>query len=578
MDFDDLLLQTNILFRDHPEVLKKYSDHFRFILVDEYQDTNFAQHLIVKKLCQTHNRLCVVGDDAQSIYSFRGAKIDNILQFRSQFDGCRIFKLEQNYRSTQNIVNAANSLIFKNSRQIQKNVFSEKEVGSKLYLFSTYSDYEEAYAVAARIESMKHTGNAYSDFAVLYRTNAQSRVLEEALRKRSIPYKIYGGLSFYQRKEVKDIISYLRLIINPNDEEALKRVINYPTRGIGDTTLKKVVACAMDNRVSLWNVISNPEVNGLSVNKGTMSKLLGFKTLIDGFTEMNKTMNASEIAAHVAKESGIIATLYADSTAEGVSQQENIQELLKGIAEFCEFRSEEGSENVSLADFLSEVSLLTDQDNDKDEFANKVTLMTVHAAKGLEFPHVFVVGMEEDLFPSSMSKDNPMGVEEERRLFYVAITRAEKSCTLSFAKSRFRNGQSCLCSPSRFLRDIDKAYLNVSDDVNIPGSGNRTASPSFGGFERREQTRTEKSTPARELIAPGLKPVGSYRKVEQSASASSATYDGDLIAGMRVSHDRFGIGIIEAISGEGANAKAIVNFENVGQKQLLLKFAKLTVL
>ena len=391
MDFDDLLLQTNILFRDHPDVLEKYRSFFQFVLVDEYQDTNFAQHLIVQRLCEVHRRICVVGDDAQSIYSFRGANIDNILQFKNQYPGCRIFKLERNYRSTQNIVNAANSLIHKNTKQIPKTVYSEKEEGSKVSICSSYSDYEEGYAVAGKINDMRMQNYDYADFAILYRTNAQSRILEEALRKRGIPYKIYGGLSFYQRKEVKDVISYLRLIVNPHDEEAFKRVINYPARGIGDTTLNKLVVAATDHNVSLWTVLNDPIGYALPVNNGTAKKLSDFRELISGFIERNVKLSAEEIAAAVVKESGIVSTLFQDRSVEGISKQENLQELLKGIAEFCEIRREEGMEHVSLADFLSEVSLLTDQDNDKEEQANKVTMMTVHAAKGLEFRNVFVV-------------------------------------------------------------------------------------------------------------------------------------------------------------------------------------------
>ena len=465
MDFDDLLLQTNILFRDHPDVLEKYRSFFHFVLVDEYQDTNFAQHLIVQRLCEVHRRICVVGDDAQSIYSFRGANIDNILQFKNQYPGCRIFKLERNYRSTQNIVNAANSLIHKNTKQIPKTVYSEKEEGSKVSICSSYSDYEEGYAVAGKINDMRMQNYDYADFAILYRTNAQSRILEEALRKRGIPYKIYGGLSFYQRKEVKDVISYLRLIVNPHDEEAFKRVINYPARGIGDTTLNKLVVAATDHNVSLWTVLNDPIGYALPVNNGTAKKLSDFRELISGFIERNVKLSAEEIAAAVVKESGIVSTLFQDRSVEGISKQENLQELLKGIAEFCEIRREEGTEHVSLADFLSEVSLLTDQDNDKEEQANKVTMMTVHAAKGLEFRNVFVVGLEEDLFPSAMSKDNPRAVEEERRLFYVAITRAEENCVLTHARSRYRNGQSTMCSPSRFLKDIDPKYIYTSADA-----------------------------------------------------------------------------------------------------------------
>lgn len=581
MDFDDLLLQTNILFRDHPDVLEKYRSFFQFVLVDEYQDTNFAQHLIVQRLCEVHRHICVVGDDAQSIYSFRGANIDNILQFKNQYPGCHIFKLERNYRSTQNIVNAANSLIDKNMKQIRKTVYSEKEEGSKLSVCSSCSDYEEGYAVAGKINEMRMRNYDYADFAILYRTNAQSRILEEALRKRGIPYKIYGGLSFYQRKEVKDVISYLRLIINPHDEEALKRVINYPARGIGDTTLNKLTAAATEHNVSLWTVLNDPIGYALPVNSGTAKKLSDFRELIAGFIERNVKLSAEEIASAVVKESGIVSVLFQDRSVEGISKQENLQELLKGIAEFCEIRREEGAEHVSLADFLSEVSLLTDQDNDKEEQANKVTMMTVHAAKGLEFRNVFVVGLEEDLFPSAMSKDNPRAVEEERRLFYVAITRAEENCVLTYAKSRYRNGQSAMCSPSRFLKDIDTRYLSMSADSVAGGSFAATRrSPAFSSPFQQPKAMEEEA-----YVSPVAQAVGRQARLTRMETASSSPVPSSASAsdlsglhvGAKVRHDRFGEGEVIAIEGEGGNAKATVSFAHFGQKQLLLKFARLTV-
>lgn len=589
MDFDDLLLQTNILFRDHPAVLDKYRNWFQYILVDEYQDTNFAQHLIVQRLCEQHGRICVVGDDAQSIYSFRGANIDNILQFKNIYPGCRIFKLERNYRSTQNIVNAANSLIHKNKEQIQKTVYSENEEGSKVSVSSTYSDYEEGYAVAAKIQEMRANGRRYdyADFALLYRTNAQSRILEEALRKRNIPYKIYGGLSFYQRKEIKDVIAYFRLIINPHDEEALKRVINYPSRGIGDTTIGKVVAAATENNVSLWNVLKSPLEYALPVNSGTAKKLSGFRELIESFQEQNQRLAADEMAALVVKQSGIVSLLFQDRSVEGISKQENLQELLKGIAEFCEIRREEGAEETTLADFLSEVALLTDQDNDKDEQANKVTLMTVHAAKGLEFKNVFVVGLEEDLFPSALSKDNPRAVEEERRLFYVALTRAEENCVLTYAKSRYRNGQTAICSPSRFLKDIDAKFLHLpaeaSSEDAFAALRERYQRPAFASpFQQPRAAEEAYSSPSAQANA---RPARLTRMETAAASASpssdSAAPASDLSGlqvGSKVRHDRFGEGEVTAIEGSGNNAKATVSFTHFGQKQLLLKFAKLTVL
>ena len=586
MDFDDLLLQTNILFRDHPQVLEKYRSFFQFVLVDEYQDTNFAQHLIVQRLCEQHRRICVVGDDAQSIYSFRGANIDNILQFKNQYPGCRIFKLERNYRSTQNIVNAANSLIHKNKEQIHKNVYSEKEEGSKVRISASYSDYEEGYAVASAINELRlRKDYDYADFAILYRTNAQSRILEEALRKRGIPYKIYGGLSFYQRKEIKDIISYLRLIVNPHDEEAFKRVINYPSRGIGDTTVNKVIKAATENNVSLWTVLNAPIDYDLPINSGTAKKLTDFREMIERFIEQNTRLSAEEMAAIVVKESGIVSSLFQDRSVEGISKQENLQELLKGIAEFCELRREEGVEQVSLADFLSEVSLLTDQDNDKDEQANKVTMMTVHAAKGLEFKNVFVVGLEEELFPSSMSKDNPRAVEEERRLFYVAITRAEENCVLTYAKSRFRNGQSAMCSPSRFLKDIDVRFLDVPADSSadtFAAARERFQRPAFTSPFQQPRA-VEKEEPS--FISPVAQAQQRQRltKVETTTStpASSSAPASDLSGlrvGAKVRHDRFGEGEVIAIEGDGGNAKATVAFTHFGQKQLLLKFARLTII
>ena len=580
MDFDDLLLQTNILFRDHPDVLEKYRCFFEFVLVDEYQDTNFAQHLIIHKLCEQHRRICVVGDDAQSIYSFRGANIDNILQFKNQYSGCQIFKLERNYRSTQNIVNLANSLISKNREQIQKTVYSEKEKGNKIPVVSSYSDYEEAYAVVSKINELRMQGYDYADFAILYRTNAQSRILEEALRKRGIPYKIYGGLSFYQRKEIKDVISYLRLIINPHDEEALKRVINYPTRGIGDTTLQKLIIAATSYNVSLWTVLNDPIGYAVQINNGTAKKLAGFRNLINSFIEKNKQLSAEEITSVVVKESGLVAALFQDRSVEGISKQENLQELLKGIVEFCELRREEGVEHVSLADFLSEVSLLTDQDNDKDEFANKVTMMTVHAAKGLEFKNVFIVGLEEDLFPSAMSKDNPRAIEEERRLFYVAITRAEENCILMYAKSRYRNGQSTMCSPSRFLRDIDKQYLSVqmetstTDLFTVARERFQRSSAFSSPFQQPQVVEKEEKGSITVHTTRHLSPVSKAERI--SNEQSSVTID--LYVGAKVSHERFGEGKVIALEGNGGSAKATVVFTHFGQKQLLLKFARLNVL
>ena len=585
MDFDDLLLYTNILFRDNPEVLDSYRSFFRYILVDEYQDTNFAQHLIVQRLCGGSGHICVVGDDAQSIYSFRGANIDNILNFKNLYPGCRVFKLERNYRSTQNIVNAANSLIDKNNKQIPKNVYSEKEEGSKVKVITAMSDYEEAYVVAAKIQDMMSVkGGSYADFAILYRTNAQSRILEESMRKRGIPYRIYGGLSFYQRKEVKDVISYFRLVVNPHDEEAFKRVINYPARGIGDTTLNKLVHAATTHNVSLWTVLESPLEYGVSINSGTAKKLSSFRELMEPFIRQSPDTSADIIATELVKQSGLMATLMADRSNEGISKAENIQELLKGIAEFCEIRQEENSGNVTLNDFLAEVALLTDQDNDKEESADKVTLMTIHSAKGLEFPHVFIVGLEEDLFPSAMSKDNIRAIEEERRLFYVAITRAEQDCIITYARSRYKNGQTTMCTPSRFLKDIDRCYLD------IPAASSRSENNSFDE-ERSRYQRPAFSSPLRQAEAAGAykedtRPaIAQPRRLtkivadEKSAGSSSDSMEyAGLYVGARVSHNRFGEGELLAFEGDGNNRKAIVAFDNFGQKQLLLKFARLEVI
>ena len=455
MDFDDLLVYTYILFRDFPEVLARYREQFRYVLVDEYQDTNYAQHSIVLQLTKESQRVCVVGDDAQSIYSFRGADIDNILYFTKIYPNTKVFKLEQNYRSTQTIVCAANSLIAKNERQIRKEVFSEKEKGEAIGVFQAYSDVEEGDIVTNQIAALRREHDySYSDFAILYRTNAQSRIFEEALRKRGMPYKIYGGLSFYQRKEIKDVIAYFRLVVNPNDEEAFKRIINYPARGIGDTTVGKIIAAATENNVSLWAVLCEPLTYGLTSNKGTHNKLQDFRGLIEEFISTQSEKNAYEIGTEIIRQSGIINDVCQDNLPENLSRKENIEELVNGINDFCAVRQEEGNPNVSLTDFLSEVSLLTDQDSDKEGDGEKITLMTVHSAKGLEFGNVFVVGMEENLFPSGMAGDSPRAMEEERRLFYVAITRAEEHCFLSFAKTRFRYGKMEFGTPSRFLREV----------------------------------------------------------------------------------------------------------------------------
>lgn len=591
MDFDDLLYYTNRLFRDYPDVLAVYQNRFQYILVDEYQDTNFAQYLVVKQLAESHHRVCVVGDDAQSIYSFRGANIDNILKFKDNYPEAKIFKLEQNYRSTQNIVNAANSLIKQNKGQIHKNVFSENSVGEKIEVVSAFSDFEEGVIVSNKIQDLRRSKEAaYSEFVILYRTNAQSRVFEESLRKKNIPYRIYGGLSFYQRKEIKDVIAYFRMLVNPKDEEAFKRIINFPARGIGNTTLGKIADVARIHNISFWDVIGDPLGYNLSVNAGTAKKLQGFKELIDGFIVQLNDLSAYEIATKVVKESGIAREAYQDQTPEGMSRQENLQELLGGIHEFCESRQEEGVENVSLIDFLSEVSLLSDQDTDKEEEKEKVTMMTIHASKGLEFKNVFVVGLEEDLFPSSMTKSEPRGLEEERRLFYVAITRAEEFCMLTYAKSRFRNGQTNSCNPSRFLKDIDSTYLKANAGVLEGALSGFSQNGQRGlGFwddvrenreARTERTvysdRKESSEPAANSFTPRPKFVN-VRNAQPKSSAGAKDLSG-LYVGAKIKHDRFGIGVVTSLDGDEASRKATVQFDNSGVKQLLLKFARFEII
>lgn len=592
MDFDDLLFYTFLLFRDHPEVLARYQDQFRYILVDEYQDTNFAQHSIVLQLAKNHQHVCVVGDDAQSIYSFRGADIDNILYFTKVYPDTKVFKLEQNYRSTQTIVRAANSLIEKNQWQIRKEVFSEKEKGEAIGVYQAYSDVEEGDIVVNKIAELRREKRyAYSDFAILYRTNAQSRIFEEAMRKRSMPYRIYGGLSFYQRKEIKDVIAYFRLIVNPNDEEAFKRIINYPARGIGDTTVGKIIAAATGHNVSLWTVLCEPLAYGLNFNKGTVGKLQAFRELISAFITDAAEKNAYEIGADIIRQSGIINDVCQDSSSENLSRKENIEELVNGMSDFCAQRQEEGNPNVLLGDFLSEVSLLTDQDSDKDGDDEKITLMTVHSAKGLEFKNVFVVGMEENLFPSSMVGDSPRALEEERRLFYVAITRAEEHCFLSYAKTRFRYGKMEFGSPSRFLKDIDVRFLRLPQDAgmfrrveeeaavfrreNARGFAPDKEDTPYGGKERVSVR------PKQQIIAPTV--PRNLKRVAPSANTASTSPSAGASAnrvqqGQLIEHERFGLGEVLKVEGEGDNAKATIRFKNAGDKQLLLRFARFKVI
>ena len=599
MDFDDILVYIYLLLNNHPEIRDKYANKFKYVFVDEYQDTNFAQSQILSLLVKEPWRICVVGDDAQSIYSFRGATIDNILNFTKCYPGARLFKLEQNYRSTQLIVKAANSLIEKNREQIRKEVFSENQVGEPITVTSAYSDVEEGEIVANKITSMHvKDGCPYSDFAILYRTNAQSRIFEEALRKRAVAYRIYGGLSFYQRKEIKDVIAYFRLAVNPHDGEALKRVINYPARGIGDTTLNKINMAAADAGVSLWTVISSPLDYGLNINKGTHTKIQAFRDIVSGFIHKVDSMNAYEIGKEIVGASGIMAEIIQDSTPEGMSRRENIDELVNGMYDFCEIRREEGNERMLLTDYLSEVALLTDQDGEKDDNVPKVTLMTIHSAKGLEFRNVFIVGMEENLFPGPMSADSPRALEEERRLFYVAITRAEENCFISYARNRYKYGKPEFCNPSRFLKDINPTLLKLPKDMcggTAPrsdgyaqrnyergygrGETYRSSGPSMfdGGEMSQEPVRFVKPVPPRNLkkIVPVSRPAmaSGGGGVPQGGAATHGVSVGQMIE-----HERFGMGEVVRLEGTGDNCKATVRFENAGEKQLLLKFARFKII
>ena len=568
MDFDDLLVQTFLLFKNHEDVRQKYVERFRYVLVDEYQDTNYAQQEIVLQLTCEHGRVCVVGDDAQSIYSFRGANIDNILNFQKQYQGSRLFKLEQNYRSTQLIVKAANSLIRKNERQIHKDVFSENEEGERLTLKPAYSDREEAIIVCNDIKRIRRQDQAqYNDFAILYRTNAQSRSFEEQMRKDGIPYRIYGGLSFYQRKEIKDVIAYFRVVSNPNDEEALRRIINYPTRGIGDTTVTKIVETANLHHVSLWSVIQQPIVFDLNLSKGTLNKIDAFKQMVEGWTARIGQEDAYALGHAVIMESGISKDIYGSNNPEDLSRQENLEEFLSGMQGFVETRKEEDrGDEIALSDFLQEVALLTDLDSDGDEEQPKVTLMTVHAAKGLEFPTVFVVGLEENIFPSPMCTGSMRELEEERRLLYVAITRAEKHCILTCAQNRFRYGKMEYDTPSRFIKDIDPSLLRVEGGSGIPGL------PKSTGFSRNSQNPRPVATQFIADVKPRLVPVRKETPAPQSAIGNIGLKEGNVIE-----HQRFGIGTVVKVEGSGENTKATVNFKNAGVKQLLLKFARYTI-
>ena len=633
MDFDDLLTLTYQLFREHEDIRHKYAARFDYVLVDEYQDTNHVQMSIVMQLCQEKQRVCAVGDDSQSIYSFRGANIDNILNYQRQFQGTRLFKLEQNYRSTQTIVEAANSLIKHNRNQIPKDVFSENAKGEKIQYKPAYSDKEEAVIVAKDVKRIRREdGCQYSDFAILYRTNAQSRSFEEEFRKQGIPYRIYGGLSFYQRKEIKDIIAYFRLVANPDDEEAIKRIINYPARGIGATTVLKIADCAHQNQVSFWEVIGAPERYGLAVNKGTMNKLETFRLLISSFIERAQTTDVYELGDAIIKESGISQDIMSGKDADDLARQENLEEFLSGMSAFVDERREEGRfDELFLQDYLQDVALLTDVDSDGDKDEPRVSLMTVHAAKGLEFPTVFVVGLEENIFPSPLSAASLRELEEERRLLYVAITRAEKHCILTNAKNRWRYGKMEFDNPSRFIDEIDSKLIDSQDEAGGSLFGSRADSssdqPEWARAQRprrpwedagqpRYSSRYQNSKPVASQFVADPKPSlseGNFKSVRalnaakrymethsshpasrctgsaassvsssaSSVSSSAASSAGSsscgLQEGMKIEHQRFGRGTVLKIEGTGENTKATVEFVHSGTKQLLLKFAKFTV-
>jgi len=611
MDFDDLLMLTFQLFRDHEEIRQKYAGRFDYILVDEYQDTNHVQMSIVMQLCKEKLRVCAVGDDSQSIYSFRGANIDNILNYQKQLPGTQLFKLEQNYRSTQTIVEAANSLIHHNRNQIQKEVFSKNDKGEKIQYKPAYSDKEEALIVAKNIQRIKRQDDCgYDQFAILYRTNAQSRSFEEEFRKQGIPYRIYGGLSFYQRKEIKDIIAYFRLVANPDDEEAFKRIINYPARGIGATTVMKIADCAHQNRVSFWEVIGNVEHYGLNVNKGTQTKLENFRLLISSFIDRSHTLDVYELGDAIIRESRISEDIMSGKNADDLARQENLEEFLSGMQTFVAGRQEEGRmDEAYLTDYLQDVALLTDADSEGEKDEPRVSLMTVHAAKGLEFATVFVVGLEENIFPSPLAAVSVRELEEERRLLYVAITRAEKHCILTNAKNRFRYGKMEFDNPSRFIDEIDASLIEGGEET--PESSFGGGRSSFGGYgsdggyggrmpwdrDRSGYRRDyQNSKPvASQFMAdpkPGFKSVRTVNAVHRimgdtassssvvsaGSSASKASSAGSLCEGCRIEHQRFGIGRVLKIEGTGENTKATVEFQNAGTKQLLLKFAKFTIL
>jgi DNA helicase-2/ATP-dependent DNA helicase PcrA len=566
MDFDDLLYKTNVLLKEHPEVLYKYQHKFKFLMVDEYQDTNYSQYLIVKKLAANNENICVVGDDAQSIYAFRGANIQNILNFEKDYPDLKVYKLEQNYRSTQNIVKVANSIIANNKNQLKKSVFSDNEEGDKIKVSRAFSDNEEGKIVAEGIvQEQALKGSKYKDFAILYRTNAQSRAMEEALRKLNVPYKIYGGLSFYQRKEIKDIIAYFRVTFNPNDEEAIKRIINYPRRGIGDTTIERIMIAADQHNISIYDVICN---SSIYLDSRSSSAVANFAVLIQSFQVMAKTHSAYDTALHIAQHSTILKELYSDKSVEGLSRYENIQELLNGIKEFSE---REDIEDRGLDIFMQDIALLTNDDNDKNPNADTVSLMTIHSAKGLEFDNVFVVGLEENLFPSQMSLSSRTDLEEERRLFYVAITRAGKKLNLSYATSRYRWGTLTSCEPSRFIEEIDVRFLELDFKPQQKKSDNPFFDEDRSAWKQKETFSKSKpaSIPRTSSILP---------KAHVPSEGFSPSETSGLQVGMEVEHERFGFGKVINLEGNKPDLKATIFFKDLGQKQLLLKFAKLRII
>jgi DNA helicase-2/ATP-dependent DNA helicase PcrA len=563
MDFDDLLFNTNILLQNHPDVLHKYQSKFKYILVDEYQDTNVSQYLIVKRLAALYENICVVGDDAQSIYAFRGANIQNILNFERDYPDMRKFMLEQNYRSTSNIVQAANTIIWNNKEQIKKEVWTQNEAGDKIEVYRAGSDNEEGQIIAQEIFQTLHSNQLKNkDFAILYRTNAQSRALEEALRKKNIPYRIYGGISFYQRKEIKDLLAYFRLSINQNDEESLKRIINYPARGIGDTTLNKIFQAANNSDNSIWQILANISNINIGLNRPVTEKLIQFTEMIASFKSGIEKENAYDLALRIATSSGILKELYNDKTPEGVSRYENLQELLNGVKEFTEQYKDDTER--TLADFMQEIALLTDADNDNPEDFDKVSLMTIHASKGLEFPYVFIAGLEEGLFPSQLSLESREDLEEERRLFYVAVTRAKKKANLSFAVSRFKFGSLIYAEPSRFIDEIDKKYIqkNYSDQSPIL----KSAGNNFFGNASIKNTFAKPEAPKNQTNSAQFGVDLANFKADDPKT---------LQTGMQIEHPKFGIGTIENIEGADDNLKATIHFKAFGQKQLLLKFAKI---